>query len=276
VEEHVHAAVRESLLVALKELKPPDAGAPSDMARLIGVVEKLAATGGSAPPVAKTWADKAQSYLGIPVAMVAAGGGVLGFSSSVGLWRPNHPPEIMSFKAERAAIRPGSSVSLSLEARDAEGDELTFEYSSNEGKLDGAGPGLVFTAPMNPVHHVAMITAKVSDRHSRAVQRTLSIPVRPAPTGHIVFGSPPKAGSRIPVSAQVSYHDADALTFSWLAEPGVIEAKGRGHAVWSIPDAASASGHVVCIVTDQLGDVSFTETPALQPLPLPEKHSRRR
>jgi serine/threonine protein kinase len=275
VEESVHTAVRESLLLALKELKPSDAGAPSDMARLIDVVEKLAVTGSSAPE-SKSWTDKVQSYLGIPVAMVAAGGGVLGFASSLGLWRANHPPEIVSFKADRAAVRPGASVSLSLEVRDPEGDELVFAYSAVEGRVDGAGPSLVFTAPKKPAHPVVMITATVSDRHSDAVQRILGIPVRPAPTGHIVFHEPPKAGSRIQVSAEVQYDEMEALTFTWLAEPGRIEPNGSRHAFWSIPDAASTTAHVVCIVKDVLGEVPLSEnTVVLEAAPAPQRPRRR-
>ncbi len=75
----------------------------------------------------------------------------------------NHPPRIVEITSNPPLIRPGQSAKIRVDARDEDGDPLTFSYKPDGGRIEGSGERVVYHAPQG--NGPQKISVTVSDSH---------------------------------------------------------------------------------------------------------------
>jgi len=80
---------------------------------------------------------------------------------------------------DRTSIHVGETVSLSVSAYDLDGDTLVFEWSTDAGRIDGAGGSAVFTPPAVQATTVATVTVRVRDGRGGSSQNVCFVTIVP-------------------------------------------------------------------------------------------------
>ncbi len=88
---------------------------------------------------------------------------------------PNRPPEITMFKASPAQVRTGGTSSLTVSAKDLDGDTITYSYSALLGSVTGTSDMATYRAPDQP--GTDKVTAMVMDSKGAFSTRELEIKV---------------------------------------------------------------------------------------------------
>lgn len=161
----------------------------------------------------------------------------------VGLWASacggdsesnNQVPVITGPAVQSSEVTSGTAVALSLEATDADGDSLTYEWVQTPASPAGAFsdatlPNPTWTAPTVTAATSFQLGVTVSDGKGGTVRRSVTVLVRPRPPENrvpVVASGTPNAtpasvtGSvPIQISLSATDPDGDALTYSWSQEP---------------------------------------------------------
>ncbi|HVG58671.1 MAG TPA: tandem-95 repeat protein [Hyalangium sp.] len=146
----------------------------------------------------------------------------------------NRPPILTGPFVTTPDVTSGTPVEVSLEATDADGDSLTYEWVQTPATpagtfSDPATPGPTWTAPQVTAATSFQLGVTVSDGKSSAIRRSVTILVRPRPptnrppviTAGTPSASPPSVSGSVPVRLTLAATDADddQLTYSWSQEP---------------------------------------------------------
>ena len=75
----------------------------------------------------------------------------------------NHPPKITGISSDPPAVKAGQSARITVEARDDDGDELTFTYKPNVGRIEGRGDRVIYHAPQQKGAY--RVSVGVADPH---------------------------------------------------------------------------------------------------------------
>jgi len=75
----------------------------------------------------------------------------------------NHPPRITDVSSNPSLVKAGGSAKIWVTAKDDDGDELTYSYEPNVGRVEGAGRQIVYHAP--PERGTYKIQISVTDPH---------------------------------------------------------------------------------------------------------------
>ena len=147
----------------------------------------------------------------------------------------NHHPAITSLQAPERVL-PSESCQIVCNAVDADGDELSYEWSASGGTMTGEGATITWTAPNSAGSY--NITVKVTDGRGGEVMKQLTITVRAnrPPTINSLTADAEwtlPSGS-IHMTCDASDPDHDKLSYEWTATAGAVS--GTGAAVnWSAP-----------------------------------------
>ncbi len=87
----------------------------------------------------------------------------------------NRAPSISSVGIDPTQISPGQMATISVDASDPDGDELTYSYSIGSGLISDGGDTVTWTAPLEDGLYVLTVT--VSDPYGMTDAETLSINV---------------------------------------------------------------------------------------------------
>jgi hypothetical protein len=146
-----------------------------------------------------------------------------------------NPPVISSLIPSATKVGPGGSCTVTCTASDADGDTLTYTWSTTGGAISGTGSTVSWTAPTTEGTYT--ITVTVSDDGGKTDTRSCDIQV--ANTPPVIASLTPSAatvgaGSSCTVTCTASDADGDALTYTWTASGGTIT--GTGNSVtWTAP-----------------------------------------
>jgi len=88
----------------------------------------------------------------------------------------NNAPVIEKLSAEPSVVVRGENVIIECIASDADGDPLTYEWSTVEGNISGQGATVTWTAPDTCDEYVVKVT--VADENGSEVSGELSIRVK--------------------------------------------------------------------------------------------------
>ncbi len=88
----------------------------------------------------------------------------------------NQPPQILQMGATPRKVDLDSVSTIACSATDADGDTLTYFWSTSQGSISGSGPSVKWTAPPAPAN--ATVHCTVSDGHGNAVSDSISLEVR--------------------------------------------------------------------------------------------------
>jgi len=89
----------------------------------------------------------------------------------------NNNPSV-NCEIERSVISPGESVRVRANASDADGDTLTYEWSTTAGRIVGSGASVTFESAGMAPGSSATITVRVSDGRGGTATSTCSVRVR--------------------------------------------------------------------------------------------------
>jgi len=149
----------------------------------------------------------------------------------------NHRPAIIGLEADPVKIIPSGSCQIVCNASDADGDELSYNWSASGGQIEGVGANVTWTAPSSEGSYNITVTA--TDGHGGEATGYVTIEVR--------ANNPPTINSlvaeaewalplgNIQVTCTASDHDGDELSYQWLASGGSISGTGPG-VTWTAPE----------------------------------------
>src|SRR5205823_8274326 len=95
--------------------------------------------------------------------LVTASAGLVGLLGSLGIFTPNRPPEIMSVGPPSLRARRHEGVSFAVDAKDADGDVLTYQFRANVGTVQAVGNQVHWEAPPGDASRSVGLTVAVSD-----------------------------------------------------------------------------------------------------------------
>lgn len=165
----------------------------------------------------------------------------------------NHRPTISSLEAEPDEVLPWGSCQIVCNASDADGDELSYNWSANGGEINGEGNTVTWTAPGSAGSYYVSVT--VTDGRGGEVMSHKTIEVRinipPTITSLVADADWIKPSGSIQVTCTALDLDGDDLSYEWSATGGVIS--GTGSIVnWNAPQAVGIY-HITVLVKDGHG-----------------------
>jgi hypothetical protein len=167
------------------------------------------------------------------------------FAMSLSGCAPNVPPTIVSLESHARVVAPGDSVLVECVATDEDGDELTFEWTSDRGAINGHAGVVAWTAPAD--EGIARISVTVSDGGDQPASENVAVvvksnypPVIDGVTAELDWVQP---GVSVPIHCQAEDPDGDELSFTWTADCGQITGDGPD-VTWTAPEAEGN-----CVIT---------------------------
>ncbi len=166
---------------------------------------------------------------------------------------PNHSPVITSLRAEPEAVLLSESCQIECTASDPDGDELSYEWLASEGKIDGSGAMVTWTAPESEgLYNIEVI---VTDSRGGEVTDYVTIPVkvnRPPIINSLIANADWVAPSgSLQVKCEAEDSDGDEIGYEWTTSGGDIS--GSGAVVsWTAPGAVGTYT-IAVVVTDSYG-----------------------
>lgn len=191
----------------------------------------------------------------------------------------NRPPLLQKLSASRAVLDEGSSLTLSVDASDPEGQPLTYAWTqprpfAPQGSFGAeGGTGRTWTAPLLSRDTTFSLRVTVSDGQGGSVQGSVDVAVvnvpalNQAPSVGESLSLPTTrvvAGESVPLFISSRDEDGDGLTYSWQTSPvglGSWSTPTASAAQWRSPDLARATTYTLQVtVSDGTASVTRSET----------------
>jgi hypothetical protein len=163
----------------------------------------------------------------------------------------NYPPVIDGLGAEADWVPPLSSIQVTCNASDRDGDELSYDWSASSGDITGTGPEVTWTAPEEI--GVCDITVLVQDGQGGNVTGSLILiaanGTHPFIEDLIVTAKEPKylkeyswgykvgQGKEYDIEC-VSSNTSGELVYEWICDGGEITGEGS-MITWTAPNMTS-------------------------------------
>jgi hypothetical protein len=183
--------------------------------------------------------------------------------------RPNNPPTINSLVADADWTLPSGSLNVTCNATDLDGDELSYEWTTDWGHISGTGAVVNWTAPQEV--GVYNVTVVVKDGHgwedTRFVSLSVALNTPPAienlivtPKGHIYLRKCTAVGCDYDVWRAKEYDIACNVSdtsggafYEWSCTGGQVSGEGS-MITWTAPDKTLTKATVTVIVSDDAGN----------------------
>ena len=175
----------------------------------------------------------------------------------------NQPPEISSLTPAQTQAYPSDMIEIQCNASDADGDTISYEWSTTGGKFTGTGPTVSWVAPEQYGDYT--ITVIVKDGKGGIAQATVTMSVvrnmDPVISSLVADPVTVLPQGKATITCVASDPDGDILNYSWKASDGSVT--GAGNTVtWIAPDREG--GFTVTVIVDDgkggqnAADVSVT------------------
>ena len=183
--------------------------------------------------------------------------------------RANKPPTIASLVADADWTTPSGSISVTCDASDPDGDELSYEWSTTGGDISGTGAVVNWAAPQEVgIYHITVV---VRDGHGREDTKSviLSVATGTPPTIEDLIvtaehkylkengtGYDYKVGKEKEYNIECTISDTSVgVSYNWSCDGGEIS--GEGSIInWTAPNK---DGYVT--VTVIVSDVADNRVP---------------
>jgi hypothetical protein len=176
-------------------------------------------------------------------------------------------PVVTDMVATPGYLALGSPTSLAVTASDADGDVLTYAWTSNCVGGDSASVSGAFTSFLLPVgadDTSCDLVVTVSDGRGGSTTGQTTLPVgkptaieAPTITGGVQSVAEVEAGGSVNFSVDATDPQGGTLAFRWLSAAGVISNQVDGaetsQIIWTAPTIVAATFTVSVIVTDAAG-----------------------
>ncbi|MGA2669925.1 MAG: Ig-like domain-containing protein [Dehalococcoidia bacterium] len=165
----------------------------------------------------------------------------------------NHRLVITSLKAEPKVVPPWGSCQIVCNATAPNGDELSYNWSADGGKITGAGTAVTWTASNSSGSY--NITVTVSNGHGGEAKKRITITVRannpPTINSLVASANWTTPSGSIQVTCNATDPDGDMLSYEWTTDGGKIS--GAGAAVhWTAPQTVGTY-NITVVVNDGYG-----------------------
>jgi hypothetical protein len=165
----------------------------------------------------------------------------------------NHMPAIAGLEAEPERVTPLGFCQVVCTASDADGDELSYNWSASGGEINGEGATVTWTAPGSEGFYD--VTVWVTDGRSVEVMKQITITVRvnkpPTIASLAADADWTKPSGSLQLTCTASDPDGDELDYEWTATGGDIS--GTGAVVnWTAPQEVGMYD-ITVVVTDGHG-----------------------
>lgn len=129
----------------------------------------------------------------------------------------NHAPTITSMTSSAAgdAIPAGTAATITVEASDADGDTITYNWGCTAGSISGSGSSVQWTAPWPTGYHVVYCIA--SDDHGGADTRSVMMTVL---GGGLADSAWPMFHANVRHTGLSPYVGAQSGTLKWRFQTG--------------------------------------------------------
>jgi len=178
----------------------------------------------------------------------------------------NSAPNVTAMTATPGTIENGSIVRLVVSASDADGDNLSYQWTSTcPGELDNptqAATGFVPALTGGTTtcsFSVAVIDGRGGVGSGTLVLSTNKPVIHVAPTMGLAYQSPdaPDAGDAVLFHVEASNPEGQPLTWKWSANVGSFTAEtdlaGSSEISWTAPDAKDVPCTITVTATDPYG-----------------------
>ena len=149
----------------------------------------------------------------------------------------NSAPFILSVTPSTQRLQPGDVCRLACEARDDDGDPLTYAWTASQGDIVGEGSVVEWTAP--EAEGLYRVAVEVADGRNGVDESSISIRVRNNVAPQFQSISVPeeavRPGAAVEVSCSVTDSDGDEISYEWQAGHGAVQGEGAS-AVWIAPE----------------------------------------
>ncbi len=202
-------------------------------------------TGGSLSGTGKsvtfTAPDAAGTYL-IGVTVADGKGGTADKSHTVTVVAEaviNRPPVIASLSASLETVEPQKPATVTCVATDPDGDQLTYSWWTNLGRIEGAGSVVTWTAP--PYLGEYIIDVTVRDNKGGVAVETYKVTVAPNESP-VIESLDAKPGIMVldhstTITCEAEDPDGDQITYSWSTTEGSLSGTGKA-VTWTAPGRA--------------------------------------
>jgi hypothetical protein len=165
----------------------------------------------------------------------------------------NHLPAITSLEAEPERVTPLSFCQVVCTASDADGDELSYNWSASGGEINGEGATVTWTAPGSEGFYD--VTVRVTDGRGVEVMKQITITVRvnkpPTIASLVADADWTNPSGNLQLTCNATDPDGDELSYEWSTDGGGIS--GSGEVVsWTAPQEVGIY-HVTVVVKDGHG-----------------------
>ncbi len=148
----------------------------------------------------------------------------------------NHRPAIIGLEADPVKITPSGSCQIACNASDADGDELSYNWSASEGEINGVGANVTWIAPSSEGSY--NITVTVTDGRGGEVMDYVVIEASenepPTIVDLIADADWTLPLGNLQVTCDAEDPDEDDLSYEWTVDQGDIS--GTGAVVnWTAP-----------------------------------------
>ena len=214
-----------------------------------------------------TWnaPDSAGSY-NITVTVTDGRGGEV-MSQVIITVRVNKPPAITNLVADADWTTPSGSLLVTCDASDPDGDELSYEWTTDGGDIPGTGAVVNWTAPEEV--GIYNVTVVVRDGHGREDTRSVSLSVATGtpPTIEELIVTPKepryfktitagyyKVGKTKQYDIECTVSDTSVgVLYEWSCDDGEIAGEGS-LITWTAPNETLTRTTVTVIVSDVAGN----------------------
>jgi hypothetical protein len=178
----------------------------------------------------------------------------------------NTPPQVTSMTSYEGRVASNVPVTLAVVAGDADGDSLTYAWTSNcPGTFDSRHAAQVtFTADTLAAGVTCAFVVDVSDGHGGVGKGTVSLSsalpkINIAPAMGIVYQSADVAapGQGVVLHATATAPEGEAITWTWTASNGTlsnqVDQAGASDVHWQAPATPGETYTITATATDPEG-----------------------
>ena len=165
----------------------------------------------------------------------------------------NHRPAIFGLEVTPEKVSPLGTCQIVCTASDADDDELSYNWSTNGGEINGEGATVTWYAPRSSGSY--NVTVIVTDGQGGEVTNHVTIEVRTNKAPHIdslvADADWTNPSGSIQVTCDAEDPDDDELSYEWIATGGDITGTGP-EVVWIAPQDVGKYD-ITVVVTDEHG-----------------------
>ena len=202
------------------------------------------AMGSSVPGLGNqvTWtAPSAPGSYTITLTVADGKGGVVTRTCVVVVSSANQPPVITSVTANPSAVGLLGSSTITCDARDPDGDSLSYSWTATGGSVPSSGNPVTWTPPSTAGSYTITVTVRDGrggETRGECVVGVIFLRINRLPVITSVTANPSTVGSggRSTITCVASDPDGDSLSYTWEATGGSVPSSGNP-VIWTAPSA---------------------------------------